>query len=429
VFPWRDVFRALCFVSLALYCGFLLSLSKSTLRHEVWDKLLATYIAAILLVAVNFTGVEWLRNHWIASSVIIRASFFIPLITLALIAHLFWHAGTVSAPEAPPAREGNDRLARGLMLLQPAAVIIPWVKATALPYLLPLALVLTHTAAFTPCRLRNKHAFVMLTALGTLITLGFYSSRSSGFTVPVIAAGYTAIVLLRIFTPHTLARGIFPSVAYGFAAVPALALYLLLGVTTREAIRPDLSPLSSPASAHIQSWLSLTHWMRHHTPADAFFLMPPEPGYSAGISRRSHLMDYKNFASCIYVKSATAHELKALKVIYGIDPVHYPAHAFRRLPRRPDTRLRLKPEHAPQGHYGGLLFALKKTYCKIAEDSGRIAAIKKEFPALDYVVTPRYRLVDKSVPKQQRRIKQLNLPLVFQNTDYLVYEIRNLPAS
>jgi len=158
-----------------------------------------------------------------------------------------------------------------------------------------------------------------------------------------------------------------------------------------------------PSPPELRGYTDLARWMRTKTPPESLFLMPPQPGYTSSITHRSTVIDSKSLSLPFYMQGMTAPVLDLLREIYGFD-------------------LRSMSEEELNAFYNApYTLAMEQRYERL--DVGRIRAIQSFVPEIDFVVSYRPRASGIYRFGGPYRGRRLDLPIVYENTNYVVYDI------
>lgn len=158
-------------------------------------------------------------------------------------------------------------------------------------------------------------------------------------------------------------------------------------------------------SLAVSSWRHLAEWMHADSPADALFLLPPYPGFNAGFTHRSSIIDAHEFGNSVYVQQLIDFELEALRVIYGADLMSMSAEE--------------RDVFASNYHC-----EMEQRYDALLTDIERIIRVRQAYAGLTFVVG----LQKGAVPPRRDcgpfTHDKLDLPISYENEMYVVYDVR-----
>lgn len=432
VMPWRFL-RAddglYGVLMLVVLFGLGLYVVKPCIRQLVWRKLLLTLGAVLALVVFNVVAVEVFWSSFIASLTLSRSTFLLPIGVLVMASQLSWRY--VSAP-ADMADSRGRLIGRSETLLLPVLLLSgPWIAKSL------AALLVLSTATLRRVDIRPSIAQVIfgctIAAFGVSLGLSAVAGGLPMAAFSVLTLCYGAVVFgaLAAFRNHgdagnpaswfgrSLDRLRSALNANGHDARSVLCCVILFlmvimhpvmlyGVLNLWNVVASPAYRSAVESAAYFDAFRLTSWMRTATSKDALFVMPPHFRYSAGISLRSSIIDAGEIGFAIYMPARSDFELKAIRVIYDID------------------LLRMSWDEVKQFYWqAGCAFERRYLQGSI----NKVFQLKKEFPSLSYVVGVRPGVYPLMWGCGPFRGDILDLPIVFRNDTYIVYDVRKLGAE
>jgi hypothetical protein len=151
----------------------------------------------------------------------------------------------------------------------------------------------------------------------------------------------------------------------------------------------------------------MTDWVRGETPPDSLFLVPPRPPILGSIER-SFITNNAMMAYAAYILPLVEFNIDALRNIYQID-----------LPEMTLFEIRKAYPNGPR-------CALELGYINLLNNKDRVIFVKNQYPELDFLIgfmpgTSPWRWTCETIFEGE----VLEFPIAFQNTDYIIYDLRS----
>ena len=376
VFFWRNPWRVLGFATNVIFSATLLVMARPLLESSVVRRLWVTLASVIFLVAVMFVNNAYVHSAFLTALSLFRANSLLPGMVVALAIIVGLHQAALIANDAP-----GGRWRRVLLVALPVTLCGSGVAMVAASILIQIG--------------GAVGAGAYLSGPGVRVVLAAWVERGPAFAVQFLA-GLGLVVLAARGTRH------------GRRALIPLLVVACLAEGVWHGSEHLMSSFRGEQPTELHGWMDLARWMRTETPTDALFLMPPQPGYTSTISHRSTVIDSKSLSFPFYMPSTTARTLGLFEAIYGIDLRDMSLAELDAFYNTPYT------------------LAMERRYERL--DSSGLRSIMELVPGIDYVVGYRpgadghYRY---GGPFQGSR---LDLPVVYENIDYIVYDADALTA-
>jgi hypothetical protein len=267
---------------------------------------------------------------------------------------------------------------------------------------------------------RRIALWIAYLAVAVPVQTPFYSAAGAEFTewLPVtframgndnlsfaLAAPALLVAIIRGRAPRTtgLQR---PALGAGVV----LAAFACVGVLT--AAKLPMIPAFHGAVVPTSTWNDLTTFVREQTPSDALIVTPPYP-YSVASARRPFVLDYAFLGAAVYNPSMTAFELRALREIYGVTLDGLSHDEINGLLSKND----------------GILCLLERRYRALIASESKVRDLKRAFPSAAFLVGFKPGVTPLEWVCGAHDAPVLPLPVAYQNSDYVLYDLRTLPSA
>jgi len=453
LFPWRDNSALVGFIGIVIIYSFLLLVMREKLPQQIWNKLLATLSVVVILVIFNVVVTEIFQIRFLTSIVLTRATVFLPLGVVILIAQLFWDQLWERSREIE--RSYYTVLRRVVLLLTPIILVFDtkifnisvnairssWsfrrflmgIVINIKPYqvvliIIMLAMLVNELVGWLlKKKMKLKYISICIMLLGLFINEYVARLLSSDGVLEVSNVQKIRMIELLLILSGILLwfisrLKIGTQIADAYAllrsnvkqmgndpwkVIASVTLILLLGLIVGMQLPGLLNPIDVLETSEYQDWLELTSWMSSDTEQDALFLFPPITPRHGGYSLRSDIMNYAHIGYSVSVPELTEFDLIALRTLYDIDLLNMSLEEIDALS-------------------ANLMCEMQHGYYELLSDIEDLSRVKTEFPLMSYVVSiqPGYDSFDRGCEPFVGEI--LDLPIIFQNDRYIIYDVKNL---
>ncbi len=394
VFLWSNFAAPHSFrLALQLAVTFALTTTLAWQLLESWTRarLLATGVAALALGLVSYGAAEVVVVPTLMGLVLSR-SMLLPAYALLIV--------LCALPNLSLRRPGR---VPAFVLLCSLALppLLAFGPGPALPGLLTIAVLLAATVHLW------RGGGGIVTLLGG-VAIALWPASSDDKRIMLAITAMLAVAVLALLTGRKVEAEPTGEAMCSVRRLRVVGSAIAIIVAGLLVIKAAKLQRAAASNALTPAWNQAIHWLRDHTKPDALLLMPPYP-YSEITLGRSHIMSYLFMGFSIYARNALAYELDQLKLLYDID--------LRAMSREQVWGLVWKP---------GPLCLVEKGYARTVSDRERLQAVSREHPQVSYVLAPLPGVTPPQWSCGPADTRRLDLPVVFTNSDYVVYDISGI---